>query len=77
MHFRLRLRSSLNDSTNSTKGTTMTKQAPPRKHTPVTAEAVKRVQQAVALQNNGQTPKGSLAAKLQSVYDKKQNSSTH
>ncbi len=55
----------------------MTKQAPPRKHTPVTAEAVKRVQQAVALQNNGQTPKGSLAAKLQSVYDKKQNSSTH
>lgn len=55
----------------------MTKQAPPRSRTPVTAEAVKRVQQTVALQNKGQTPKGSLAAKLQSVYDKKQNSSTH
>ncbi len=48
----------------------MTKQAPPRIRTQVTAEAVKRVQQAVAAQNDGQTPKGSLAAKLQSVYDR-------
>lgn len=48
----------------------MTKQAPPRSRTPVTAEVVKRVQQAVAAQNDGKTPKGSLAAKLQSVYDR-------
>jgi len=48
----------------------MTKQAPPRSRTPVTAEAVKRVQQAVAAQNDGKTPKGSLAAKLQSVHDR-------
>ncbi len=51
----------------------MSKTNSPRTRTPVTADAVKRVQQAVAAQNDGKTPKGSLAAKLQSVYDRQQN----
>lgn len=51
----------------------MPKKTTPRTRTPVTADAVKRVQQAVAAQNDGKTPKDSLAAKLQSVYDRQQN----
>lgn len=51
----------------------MSKANTPRTRTPVTANAVKRVQQAVVAQNNGKIPKGSLAAKLQSVYDRQQN----
>lgn len=38
---------------------------------PVTAQDMKRVQRNVADKNNGQTPKDSLAAKFQSIVDKR------
>lgn len=40
------------------------------KKTPMTAEAAKRIQIATAIQNNGKVPKGSFAAKAQSVAAK-------
>jgi hypothetical protein len=40
------------------------------KKTPMTSEAAKRIQIATAIQNNGNVPKGSFAAKAQSVAAK-------
>lgn len=51
----------------------MSKINSPRTRNPVTADAVRRVQKTVVAQNDGKTPKGSLAAKLQSVYDRQKS----
>lgn len=49
-------------------------QAAAKKRTPITQEVVKRVQRATVNQHNGKTPKDTLPTRLQSVFDKAQNS---